>query len=317
MINLVTPPFTPVLSAAPEGGFRQENGFVMASSLPLDQGAGARIEVPSIKWNKLHENMLSGTAYRLFIKPLDGDKIQTEGNYTVKYTGKTFLYAYAEPGGGFNITKFKSHLAREGWGAFTPAARDKFTREGTIKPAESFGSVLSTFYSQDYLDFIRFGKPEVIDITQIFNLGDVLWKLYSRGILDHKCENMTNFRLQYQAMTLPGGAKKSLNFSSSSSTTPRTSVGCEVMMEPEGIVISSDEEGEDDKAERHVNKRKDEDRVRAREEMNKLEVNDEDIATETDRRETVLTKNKRLKLKVSKMMSITSKALGAADHFKV
>ena len=317
IITLATPPSTPAPTAA-EGRISRQSGFVAASSLLHHQGNGSRSGDTGIKWNKQHEAMISGAVYRLFIKPLDEGKPQTEGNYVVGYTGKTFLYVVAEPGGGFNIAKFKSHLAREGWGAFSPPARDKYNRDGTMKPSESFGSILSTYYGLDFQDFMKCGKPDLIDITQLYNLGEVIWKLYSCGILDHKCENMNNFRMQYQAVTLPGGARKSLSFPNS--TPPTARVSAEGVrgngLDPEGILISSEDEDDVDQVGRQETLRKEDDRVRAREEMTALEVTEEDVAKETDDRERILAKNKRLKIKVDKMKNITGRALGSADHFK-
>ena len=323
----VTPPSTPA-STAPSAPARVSlssssstpggrsvpasyTGFIMASDLPRSQGA---LLTPEVLWTKHHDNLISGVCYRLFLKPLDRSKPQKEGSYMVMYSGHTSLYALAVPGGGFNISSFKTHLAREGWGAYSPLARiGNFSKEGTLLPAQSFGSLLSKWFKPDYNDFLRFRKPEVIDISQVFSLGDVLWRLYSCGILDHTNQNMQNLRMQYQLLPLPSGAKKSLVFATTEVESSSTGV---VATARRPVDISSSSEDEEEQEDREENERKEEDRASAAADLGCLEVGVEDEVHDDDCKESILIKNKNLKNKVDKLRKVAGKALRCADHFK-
>ena len=326
-----TPPSTPVssvltapvrvsqpsTSSTPRGFIApasSHNGFIMASELPRSQGVGAKL-TPEVLWTKHHDNPISGVCYRLFIKPLDRSKTQTEGSYTVMYSGHTSLYVVAVPGGGYTITSFKTHLAREGWGAYSPTARiGNFSKEGTLLPPQSFGLLLSKWFKPDYNDFMRFRKPEVVDITQVFSLGDVLWRLYSCGILDHKSQNMLNLRMQYQLLPLPTGARKSLSFTETSVVT--SSAGIVASSRRPVDMSSSSEEEDEEKEIREENDRREVDRQGAQADLDILDVNLNDQAEENENHEAILNKNRNLRVKIDKLRKVAGKALRCADHFR-
>ena len=288
-------------------------GFIMASSLPRSQGTNL---TPEVLWTKHHDNSISGVCYRLFIKPLDRSRPQTEGSFTVMYSGHTSLYVLAVPGGGFNISSFKTHLAREGWGAYSPASRSgNFTKEGTLLPPQSFGSLLSIWFKSDYTDFMRFKKPEVVDITQVFSLGDVIWRLYSCGILDHGNENMGNLRMQYQLLPLPAGAKKSLTFTDTAVESSSAGVVATSKRPVDGW-SSSEEEDDEVQEFREEDTRKEADRAGAVADLEGLELVLDDEADEDDVKESIVNKNKNLRIKFDKLRKVAGKALRCADHFK-
>ena len=162
--------------------------FVMASNLAKKM----KSPVDLSQTQEFVDLLIEGRAWRVFIKDLDQFS-------KVPKDGKTFFYCFAEPGGGFSMRDFHDHLAKHNMGAFTPTAREgKFSEIGEELLPESFGSLVERFSGRDRMEYIKYGEP-MVQIGDIKTLGDVIFDLYSTGILSSgEVEFYNEFRVKYK-----------------------------------------------------------------------------------------------------------------------
>ena len=162
--------------------------FVTASNL-------AKKSKPSTDLSQTQEVVevfIEGRAWRVFIKDLDQFR-------KVPKDGKTIFYCFAEPGGGFLMREFHDHLAKHNMGAFTPPAREgKFSEIGEERQLQSFRSLVERFGGPDRMEYVKHGEP-MVQLGQIKTLGDVIFDLYSTGILSSgEVEFYNEFRVKYK-----------------------------------------------------------------------------------------------------------------------
>ena len=174
------------------------------------------------------EVFIEGRAWRVFIKDLDQFR-------KVPRDGKTVFYCFAEPGGGFLMREFHDHLAKHNMGAFTPPAREgKFSEIGEERRPESFRSLVERFGEQDRREYAKHGEP-MVQLDHIKTLGDVIFDLYSTGILSSgEVELYNEFRVKYKV-------EKVLHPTSSTVTAARQLFSNGTLATSERIVISESE----------------------------------------------------------------------------